>query len=283
MTTSSVLFWNIWGHRDPKGIHEYLERNKDTLDVCCLTEVTSMGKVYDPAPSVHTSTDRREPASGINGLEQLTSAFGSDFELRYNSPYFRRWECQITHKRYNQVGFGSLLLIKKGFSFLYCESAPILRGVRGVKERVLQSVVYEVGGKHFIVAHLHGVWLKHNTKGNDPFRDQQSYQVLENLWRLSRMFNTHRIIFGGDLNLDLSTSAVALIESGGDLGFPFKNIIREYEIENTRTPAYRKYGHAGESRYADYVFVSPSVRTRDFVVDNNVVASDHAPLMVTFN
>ncbi len=275
---SSVLFWNIWGHRKPPGIHEYITQYRDTLDICCLTEVTSMERPYNPVPRVHSSTDRTEPPSCIDGRQQLIKGFGEHFTIVYASPYFSSWLCKVTGETYDEVGFGSALLIKKGLRTIATGSIPILLNAPDKRGRILQYVAYEAAGTRYLVVHLHGVWLHHNTKGDDPLRDCQSQIVLQNIGSLAQVYDASRIVFGGDLNLDMNTRAIATLERGLEKDVPFRNLIRERAIQNTRTPAYRKFGMPGESRFADYVFVSPNVQVHDFMVDTSIDASDHAPI-----
>jgi len=280
---STMLFWNIWGHRNPEGIHEYMAQHQDVLDVCCLTEVTSMRRPYDPVPQVHANADNYEPPSFINGHEQLVARFGDQFHIEYASPHFDSWTCAVTGKIYDEVGFGSALLIRKGLRTIETGNRCILHDVDGARPRILQHIAYETAGRRTLVAHLHGVWLRHNTKGDDPVRDKQSRCILEHIDRIAREHAIDRIIFGGDLNLDINTRAIAEIERGHGVTCGFRNLIREMEIQSTRTRTYRKFGMSGESRYADYVFVTPNVQVHDLDVNTGVTASDHAPLRLTFS
>lgn len=77
-------------------------------------------------------------------------------------------------------------------------------------------------GRRYLIAHLHGVWVAHNTKGDDPLRTTQSVLVLKHVSELSRNYNAPHIVFGGDLNLDHNTHALALLEQGFE-GMPLRN------------------------------------------------------------
>lgn len=281
--TSTVLFWNIWGHRVPQGIHEYIAAHQEQIDVCCLTEVTSMKRPYEPIPQVHANTENYEPPSFINGREQLSAEFGSRFDIEYAAPNFGPMICKVTEKTYEDVGFGSALLIRKGLRTIETGSKPILLHTEGVQPRVLQHVAYERFGMRYLIVHLHGVWLRHNTKGDDPIRLRQSWETLAYIDRVALDHAIDRIIFGGDLNLDMGTDALGQIELGFGTPWRFRNMIREMKIEGTRTPVYRKFDMPGESRFADYVFVTPKVHVHDLDVNTGVTASDHAPLLLTFS
>jgi endonuclease/exonuclease/phosphatase family metal-dependent hydrolase len=94
-----------------------------------------------------------------------------------------------------------------------------------------------------------------------------------------------KIVFGGDFNLDIDTEALALLKDLGAKGAgggPFRNLIDEFGIQNTRTPQYRKWQQAGESLYADYAFAGLNVDVNSLKVHTDVHASDHAPILVTF-
>ncbi len=276
--TLSVLFWNIWGHRDPSGIRDYLRRRP--YDLCCLTEVTSMGHPYSPVPRVHTSTNPDEPPSYIDGLGELQREFSPSYNIEYATPAYNTWQCRRTGKDYHGIGFGSALLERHGLEVLEHASVPILQDTPGVRERMLQYVVVRMDGHTYVVAHLHGIWIPENTKGDDPRRDEQSRQVLRYLDEVARQYSTRRIIFGGDLNLALDTDAITILERGSQYCGPLRNLIREDEIDCTRTPRYRKF-YLDEQRHADYVFVSREMCVYGLAVGTATLASDHAPLWLT--
>ena len=241
-----------------------------------------MGHEYSPVPAVHTSTNLSEPPSYINGLEQISAVIGNEHNIHYASPKSDTWQCLITGAKYEEVGFGSAMLIKKKLSVIISGYARIAFYSANANDRVLQYVVYDKNGIRYLVAHLHGVWLRDNTKGDDPIRDLQSSLVLENLFRVKHNYRVDKIVFGGDLNLALDTRALRQFEYD-DAGEPlFRNVIREQGITNTRTPRYRKFHVHDEAMHADYAFVSPNVEVAEFSVENHIEASDHAPLHLIF-
>lgn len=278
---SSALFWNVWGHRVATPLNLSLLQAMLTTDVMCLTEVTHMAMPYDPVPAVHTSTDPNEPPTVINGLEQLIEQFDAYYEIRYHAPRLDTWTCVMTHKSYDKIGFGSALLMKRELNVIAAGDELILVDDKK-RARVLQWVVYEKAKHRYLVAHLHGVWLPENTKGDDPRRDKQSELVLQHLAGLRKKFAIEKVIFGGDLNLDHNTKALALLETNEPFGEPYVNQIKLRGITDTRTPRYRKHGE-GVTRYADWVLTSSAVKVHEFTVDTENHASDHAPLLVHFS
>lgn len=280
---TTALFWNVWGHRNPEKIHSFIQQHQP--DFCCLTEVTKMGQAYYPVPRVHSSTYLNEPASYINGLERLQAEFEEMYDIKYHSPHMKTSECVVTGGKYLKVGFGSAMMIKNGIILDYYEDIPILNGIEGVRERVMQVAVFVKAGHKYLIAHLHGVWLKDNTKGDDAggFRALQSMQVREHLERIAKKDRVKRIVFGGDLNLDINTQALRLLEVGDGTGLQLQNHIRLRGIDNTRTIAYRKFHILEESKYADYVHTTQEVNMHGLLIETANDASDHAPLLTTFS
>lgn len=280
--TSHAVFYNIWGHRVPEGINNYIKLVAEEADVICLTEVTHMGRVYWPVPAVHTSSDMSEPPTYLNGLEQIDKTVGRKFRIHYSSPNDRSWECLKSGLTYEEIGFGSALLINRDLKEVVVGSLGIVFNSERANDRVLQFVVYIKGGTRYMVAHFHGVWLRDNTKGDDPLRDLQSALVLSHLFNMQHIFRVEKIVFGGDFNLSLDTRALRQFEYDEDGESLYQNLIRQHGIQNTRTAHYRKFHLPNEPMHADYAFVSPNVEVKKFSVENHIEASDHAPLHVIF-
>ncbi len=283
---STALLWNIWGHRVPAGINGSLlaYASARQVDVMCLVEVTKMQRIYEPVPAVHTSASLEEPPSFVNGCEQLGQILGTLYDISYTTPNYRTWTCAMTGSQYSGIGFGSALLVRKGTALLGQGSKRFSVADDGIaKYRDMQWLVYEKNGSRYLVAHMHGIWLKENTKGDDPRRTEQSLFIRRTLHKLGKEYQVEKAVFGGDLNLAIDTQALVLLERGESGDMPWRNLIKEYAIGNTRTPRYRKFYSADEPKHADYVFTSPSVTVHGFEVHADNQASDHAPLVVEFS
>lgn len=280
--STNALFYNIWGHRRPDDLHDFL-RSLEYVDVMCLTEVTDIDTPYETAPTIFTGLSPAEPATHLNGLEQLRTALGDRYTIRYTSPRSETKICVRTGTQHHHVGFGSALLYKPDLNVIATGDELIELVDSDSSDRVLQWIAYEKGGVRYLIAHLHGVWIRDNTKGDSPLRDFQSMCVIEHLSRLQNLYGLQKVVFGGDLNLDLSTRAINLLEYTPTGAVRFRNLIRENDVSNTRTDRYREYGKPGKSMHADYVFVTPDVDVWDFNVRNKDNASDHAPVIVTYS
>jgi endonuclease/exonuclease/phosphatase family metal-dependent hydrolase len=276
--SSSAVFWNIWSGRYADDVYAFLESHND-IDVFCLTEVTDIGDANEITKNNHNLVySGDEAAAEVDNLDQLCSRFASRREISYITPDYQDWECIKTGAKFKGVGFGSAMLMNHGVRIIGFGYENLNLEMHNVKSRVLQWVIYEKHGALYLVAHFHGVWIKGNTKGDHIARSQQSLQVRLVLLQLANFHKIDKIIFGGDFNLDITTKALAALE-----GTQYRNLIKEFSITNTRTERYRHLGLEGYSMYADYVLVSQKTNVHSFEVQNDVLASDHAPLIVRFS
>ncbi len=281
--SSKVMFWNIWGHRYPDALHKHIAKHMPEVDIFCFTEVTRIKYNHSYVPTVFTSDSKTEAPSQLNGINQLINLMKEDYQTVYYSPTSENWVCHRTGNSYRSVGFGSALMYRLDLGVFMTGRKFICKKQPGISSRVLQWIIYQKGDVRYLVAHLHGVWITGNTKGDDPIRLTQSIEVRRALQSLVNKYHVDRIVFGGDLNLALETQALAALLEGPGSTIDYRNLIGEHKIPDTRTPLYRKHGMAGESMHADYAIVSPKVEVHRFEVGNKVLASDHAPLLVEFS
>lgn len=131
--------------------------------------------------------------------------------------------------------------------------------------RDLQRVEFESMGKTFSILNFHGMWTGKGKRDTDN-RITQSHRV-------RKVFDESEggRILCGDLNLEPDTESMTILNRGN------RNLIEEYGITSTRSPAY-----GGPVKLADYVIASPEVGVKSFNVMSEVV-SDHLPLCLEFN
>jgi len=283
---SQVLFWNIWGHRHPNALHKFLQTHAPATDIFCLTEVTDVEEVAVSiigTPLKFGDNPKEEPQH-VNGYAQLQQELGEMYQPIYGSSRRSDWTCERNGHEFPEVGFGSALFFRHDVNVIATGESLLCEQLGEIRPRLVQWIVYEKAGVRYLAAHFHGVWIRDNTKGDDPARIQQSLQFLELLHDIVGKHAIDKVVFGGDFNLDINTKALALLK---DLQHqrtgPFRNLIEEFGIKNTRTTEYRKYNWPGESMYADYAFVGANVAVHDFEVLNDVRASDHAPVLLRFS
>jgi len=132
----------------------------------------------------------------------------------------------------------------------------------------------EVHGKKFLVQEVHGKTRPGN-KLDTKERIEQSKRILE----FSKDGIKPRII-GGDFNLMPGTKSIKMIEAAG-----YTNLIKEFGIKSTRNKIsweqFAKKPGFTKQYFADYVFVSPQIKVKNFEVPYNEV-SDHLPLILDF-
>ena len=274
----SVLFLNMWGPRYPEEGLRLAMKPSTPHDIICFTEVTHL---KSPLPQAKVYQDGADVPTLIDGHRFFTNHLNTHYEHRFDATDTEPWICARTQATYHNVGYGSSLFWRRRGSFTqsFSGAVPINTGHphRGV--RTLQWVVILREGVRYLIAHLHGVWIEGNTKGDSAERLKQSKLVRTELDKLMRKMSCRKLVFGGDLNLALNTEALKRLE-GVDNELRLQNLIRDDGIESTRTRHYRRHGEG--SQHADYVFVSGDVQVHSFEGDTNFTGSDHAPLMVTF-
>ncbi len=281
-----MLFWNIWGHRHPGALHKFLHSLTPATDILCLTEVTDV----ESCALEHIGTaliygdNPAENPQHVDGYKQLHTELGEQYEHMYGSSRRSDWTCDKHGHVFQGVGFGSALLYRRNISVIATGESLLCENIEGIRPRLVQWIVYKKAEVTYLVAHFHGIWIAENTKGNDPAREAQSEEFLELIECIAVKYAAQRIVFGGDFNLDIQTNALAMLKDieRQSIG-PFRNLIEEFGITDTRTTEYRKYDWPGESLYADYAFVSPNVAVHRFNVLNHVKASDHAPVLLEFS
>ncbi len=82
------------------------------------------------------------------------------------------------------------------------------------------------------------------------------------------------IILGGDFNLYPNTESIKIIED-----FGLVNLIKKFNIKNTRNELIWNMYPDSKQYFADYIFVSPSIEVESLNVPY-VLASDHLPLIL---
>jgi endonuclease/exonuclease/phosphatase family metal-dependent hydrolase len=284
---STVMFWNVWGYRYPYKLHQFMLKNAPEVDIFCLTEVTDVNEsdLVSGTSTLKFNENLQEAPSNVDGQARLKSSFGGNYIYKYDSSKRSDWTCEKTGTLFPQVGFGSMLMYHRRLRVIATGSQLLCEGIEDIRPRVVQWIVYEKAGVRYLLLHFHGIWIAHNTKGDDSARNVQSAEFLQLIKIVTEQNLVDKIIFGGDFNLDIDTEALALLKdlcAEGAGGGPFRNLIDEFGIQNTRTPQYRKWQQAGESLYADYAFAGPNVVVNSLRVHTDVHASDHAPLLVTF-
>lgn len=285
LPTQTVVFGNTWQGRL---IDEHLDEiyaYSAAVDLGFFSEVLHFESDSGEPLRAYDQEGGKQYPMTVNQFTLLARYLG-EFECHHAPARMHQVTCATSGRRYQQVAFGNarcfrvtLPVLDHGSSVVYGTLGE--KGANGVNPRALDYAVLG-GEEHTILAHLHGLWIKDNTKGDAPERDEQSEGVRRILRILAEQYDTDRIILGGDFNLDLDTRALRHLEEGnGAKDVPLRNLIRENGFTSTRMPIYRKYNEEGASLYADYVLVSDTIEVVEFTVKPDS-ASDHMHLLLSW-
>jgi len=179
----------------------------------------------------------------------------------------------------NSQKSGQAIFVKKNIRTFLIEKVGLYEQLPG-DTGCLQKVKLELGGKKFLVGGVHGKAMPGDKLDTDV-RLNQSSKIIK-----SFDFNGVPRIIGGDFNLLPETKSIKIFEEVG-----YKNLINEFGIKSTRNRLaweqaegqYKKEGRKffGRQYFADYVFVSPEIKVKNFEVPD-VEISDHLPLILDF-
>ncbi len=254
----NIITLNTWGGRAGKErLLNFFRLYGPTTDLFCLQEIWS-------APHDHFEGHL---AGGwkIDSSQIMTHCLQEIADiLPKHRPYF----CP-------QLGnnFGLLTFIRKEVSvqqevehYVYQEKGFVSQHDIGDHARPIQCITLKTDDVPFTIINFHGLWNGRG-KTDTEKRLEQSQKILDFIHTLPG-----EQVLCGDFNLLPDTQSIQAFERAG-----LKNLIKEYGITSTRTSYYTK-----PERYADYVFVSPTIKVTNFKVLPEEV-SDHAALQVTID
>ncbi len=241
---------NIWGGRVGSRLPDFFAKYND-IDIWCFQEV--FNKKEGP---VYVKTEGFEPD---NNLQKTLSNY-----LNLHQDEF----CPVLEKCYGIASFihTNIKIIETGETLVACgDWWKLGDGHNRDHHRKLQWLEVEVDSKKLLIVNVH---LTHRPEGkkDSEKRIRQSQTIIDFL----NMFDYPKILVG-DFNLLPTTQSIQMIEDAGMI-----NLVKKHNVESTRTELYKK-----PLKFADYIFVSPEIRVKDFKVLPDVV-SDHSPLYLEF-
>ncbi|MFH1863534.1 MAG: endonuclease/exonuclease/phosphatase family protein [bacterium] len=172
---------------------------------------------------------------------------------------------------FDKIKSGQAIFVKKRFKVNASVKIPLYRELRN-DIGFMQCISTLVGGKNLWLGNLHGK-SRPGHKLDTPARLKQSKIIID-------FFKTKKEakIIGGDFNLLPQTKSIEMFEEGG-----YVDLIKKFKIPTTRNRlAWNQLKKNEEKQlFADYVFVSPVVKVKNFSVPNLEI-SDHTPLILDF-
>ncbi len=238
-----LITLNTWGGRVPEKLLRFFGDNQD-VDIFCLQEIYNEAKTE--------RMDKEFLNDSFNLYSDIKNVLTN--HVGYFRPHIEDW-------------YGLAIFVKRNIE-LQREGDISIHDIEytggGNHPRNLHYIEFEHKGIKTTVANVHGLW---NGKGKTDTQERllQSQKIKDFI----DSTDGNKILCG-DFNLRPDTQSVKMLEHG------MRNLIKEYNIESTRTSLYTK-----PEKHADYVFVSPDLEVLNFRVLSEEV-SDHAALYLEF-
>lgn len=254
-----LISLNVWGGRLFAPLASFFRRYGPVTDIFCLQEM------FSTSSDINVSHGIR--ANCFSEVQEILHDFRG-----YFAPVVRNVDF---HGRvYFDLWYGLAIFVRRdihekrhGSFFVHGSQNAEISSLsqRAVTPRNVQFLELERHGTALTVANIHGIWQP--SRGDSPETLRQCEAVRKFLDE-----SEGKRILSGDLNLDLDTESLALLEAGG-----FSNLVKKEHVISTRSLlASRPISHA------DYIFVSPEVEVRAFQVLPDQV-SDHMALSLEFD
>lgn len=239
-----LITLNIWGAHVNTPLLEFIESHRD-IDIFCLQEV------YHNAPYKISSEDRQVNLNIFSEIQQLlpdhVGFFRPVVENIFGLGIFVRNNIEVVKE-------GEVAIHENPH---YCGRGP-------THSRKLQWMECRSNDQTYAILNVHGLWNGMG-KTDCPERIEQSQRIKAFLDSIP-----NPKILCGDLNLRPDTESLRMLES------QMINLITSNQVTSTRTSLYPK-----PEKFADYILVSPEIKSKQFAVMREEV-SDHAALYLDF-
>jgi hypothetical protein len=260
-----LISLNTWGGKVFEPLMQFIRKQTKDTDIFCLQEI------YD-TPSGIKNYENLIRANLLDELKTVLVDFQIfhfpilfgydeqprkvDFELSYGQLIAVGNNTKITFQRdYFISHFGYLDSINQDFSDL---TTP------------LQQITVEYKNKIFQIFSFHGTPFT-GDKLDTPLRLAEAKKVKE----IIDKSNGAKILVG-DFNLLPTTQSIKMHEQN------MINLIKEFNIEKTRSNLSPYFGKPDFQKFADYTFVSHEINVINFQVPD-IEISDHLPMILEFS
>lgn len=255
-----LLSLNTWGASQGQVFFDFIKQQVQDTDIFCFQEIF---EAKPPAPQ--TSSGARMRLFGE--LREILQEFEGIFTARSSGYDFNGLvDFPVKH--------GLAVFIRKNVKV--ANSSVINMGPsQGTKtdpaegNTIVQVLNLALEEKTFSVINYHGP-AQPGDKLDTPERIANS-EKLKSTWE---NLGAKAKILCGDFNLMPETQSIKMLGKCG------RDLIKEFKITNTRNEiSWKKYNN--KQSYADFMFVSPEIRVKNFQVPHNLV-SDHLPMVLEF-
>lgn len=252
-----LITLNIWGGIVYKPLVSFIEKRSSDTDIFCFQEV-----LFGARPEFTSDHKAR-----VNIFHEIAQRLPGHTPLTYianKATHFQNEKLDGFHAGQAMFVRKDIRVVASGGFRGYQDELPD-ESLGGKITGSIQWVELKTNKGVVVIANLHGLWQKDTQKKDTPERLLQS-EIIKDFFRE----RSGKKILCGDFNLYPDTKSVTLLEAG------MKNLIKEYDIQSTRSSLYTK-----EGKFADYILASHDVVVRDFRVLSDEV-SDHLPLYLDF-
>ncbi|MBI2039979.1 endonuclease/exonuclease/phosphatase family protein [Candidatus Microgenomates bacterium] len=259
-----LISLNTYGGKYFKPLINFIRQFESDIDIFCFQEVFST-----------TSNFKQFPEYRANLLEEISKIL-PEFNYFFN-PVMEELDTYA-----NPVDFdlkhGLAIFVKKDILlknyqtfFLYKDSVVkiIKKDFSDIPVNI-QLLSFIKKDTEFIVCNFHGTAYP-GSKLDTSQRIEQSQKIMD---LLKEKVGAKIVV--GDFNLMPNTQSVNILEK--DL----INLIKEYNIDKTRSRLSPFYGKSDFQKFADYTFVTNDVNVEKFEVPE-VEISDHLPMILEFS
>lgn len=262
-----LIVLNLWDGYVFDPLINFIKTHAESTDIFCFQEVYST-----------TSGIKRYGDIQANLFEEINNILPN--HLGFYSPVVKGYNMQgETSVAVDfDLEWGNAIFIRKNIDFIDQGShlinkekgSEILKNDFSNLSTSLQFVKFNVGDRAFAIYNFHGL-PKPGSKLDTTKRIDQSNKIVEAMSKE----NIAKILVG-DFNLLPNTQSIHILEQGT------RNLIKEFNIEKTRSKLSPYYNTPQFQLFADYTFVTEGVVVKDFKV-SDVEVSDHLPMILEFS
>lgn len=258
-----LISLNTWGGKALEPLLNFIAENEKDTDVLCFQEIT-----------FNTAGEKEISGYRANLLNDLTKTL-PEFNYYY-TPWLRGFDPKGKDVDYD-LQEGIAIFIKKEYqlvendeNLLINKKFPRVKKDFSNMPSILQRVTIDFKGQALHIFTTHGVSFP-GSKLDTPDRIKQSEGIIE----IMDKFEGPKILCG-DFNLMPDTESINML---GDVS---RNLIKEFNIQNTRSRLNPYFNKPDRQFFADYTFVSEDIKVKSFAVPD-IAISDHLPMILEFD
>ncbi|MBI3631794.1 MAG: endonuclease/exonuclease/phosphatase family protein [Candidatus Staskawiczbacteria bacterium] len=256
-----IISLNIWGAKVHDPFIEFV-KNHDKVDVFCFQEIYSSQSGVKISKGMYMNIyDELK-----NILSNYQSLFG-DVQETVDNDGLVNFDVKMGQATFIKND----ILVEKVEHFM----------IHGKKNSANKENNFSVPGGMlctkinssdglFTICNIHGAALP-GDKLDNSLRLEQSKKIKHTV----DIEQNKGVILCGDFNLLPTTKSIGILSEN------MQNLIKDFNIERTRSAFSPYFQKPDEQKFADYAFLSPDIKIKDFkVLDDQV--SDHLALYIEF-